>query len=314
MKNWRFVTALAVTAAFAGAMIGCGGGGGDTQKPEGGGKVSDGSGGKSGAKDGAKAAAGGAPTAFKSEGSGTLKGTVKLNGTAGAPEKINFKGHSKKEEIPVCEAGTPEETTVPTWRVGPNGGLENVLVWVRAPKGQYFTLSDAQKKATPEVKVDQPHCAFMPHVATLFPSYFDGSKQVPTGQKFKIVNDATIVHNSNWQSVSTLLNPGKNVILNPNQDVEVTVKPCKENTAGGEEVTTISCQVHTWMKGFVWTFDHPFVAKTDKEGNFEIAGVPAGDLTLVYWHESFGATPSSAKSEAITIKAGDNKKDLTVTK
>lgn len=315
MKSWRFVTALAVTTAFAVSMIGCGGGGGDTKPPTGGPNVQ-GPGKDKDKGPPAGAAPGGAMTAFKSEGSGTLKGMVKLSGDAGAAEKIDFSKHSKKEEIPVCEAGSADETTVPTWRVGPNKGVENVLVWVRAPKGQYFTLSDAQKKPkASEVKVDQPHCAFVPHIDVLFPSYFDGAKQTATGQKFKVVNSATITHNTNWTSTSTLLNKGGNVILSPKTGLqEIDVKPSRDNQAGGEEVTTISCQVHPWMKGFVWTLDHPFVAKTDKEGNFEIAGVPTGELTLAYWHESFGNTPNSAKSESISIKAGDNKKDLTISK
>jgi hypothetical protein len=320
MKTCRFVTAMAVTVAFAAAvsLIGCGGGG-DTKKPEGGPKPGDGKGSDKGPPGGgggaAGAGAGGAVVAFKGEGSGKLKGTVKLNGDAGAPKKIDFSGHSKKDEIPVCEMGSPDETTVPLWRVGPNKGVENVVVWLRAPKGHYFQLTDKEKAAKFEVKLDQPHCAFVPHVEVLFPSYFDGKKQVATGQKFKVVNSAPISHNTNWASSNGLLNPGSNVNLSPKEGMrEITIKPCKENTAGGEELTTISCQIHTWMKGFAWAFDHPFAAKTDKEGNFEIDGVPAGDLTLVYWHESFGDKPNSAMTESITIKAGDNKKDLTIEK
>ena len=68
------------------------------------------------------------------------------------------------------------------------------------------------------------------------------------------------------------------------------------------------CQIHPWMSSFVWVLDHPFAAVTDKEGNYEIKGVPAAELSVKYWHESFDKTP---KTEKITIK-GDTTKDFTV--
>jgi hypothetical protein len=69
------------------------------------------------------------------------------------------------------------------------------VVWLDPPAGRYFTLTDQEKKRPgEEVLLDQPHCAFIPHVATLFPSFYDGEKQVKTGQKFVVKNSAAFAH------------------------------------------------------------------------------------------------------------------------
>jgi hypothetical protein len=297
MKRLPFVTVITLAAAFSAivALPGCGGSG-NTKWPY---------------KTGSTGGRGANP--FKSEGLGTLRGTVKLSGTAPVPAKLDFSEAKKEADIPICEKGTGKELLVPDWMVGANNGLENVLVWVRAPAGQYFALSDSQKKpARAEVSIDQPHCAFIPHVDVLFPSYFDGSAQVSTGQRFVVKNSAPIPHATSWEPTKSLLNMGDDRILPRNGgELDITLLPCRKAEMGGEESCSFKCTIHPWMKAYVWVLDHPFVAKTDEEGNFEIKDVPAGDLTLVYWHESFGKRP---KTDKIMIKGGDNTKDITISK
>ena len=47
-----------------------------------------------------------------------------------------------------------------------------------------------------------------------------------------------------------------------------------------------SCNIHPWMDAYVWVFDHPYVAVTDKDGNYEIKNVPVGSkVHVVGWHE-----------------------------
>jgi hypothetical protein len=63
----------------------------------------------------------------------------------------------------------------------------------------------------------------------------------------------------------------------------------------------ISCNIHGWMKGHVRIFDHPYYAVTDKEGKFEIKGVPAGTWHAVVWHEGSGWGTGDAKGSKKTI-------------
>ena len=300
MRKARWIAAVTLIAALAVTMgtLGCG----STAPTE------EESGGK--AKAGKKAEPKKALTALKADGTGTLKGKVTLEGTAPTPKPIDFTKTDAKADIPVCQSGSEDEKTEPKWRVGPNKGVANVVVWVQPPAGTFFNLTDEQRKpARPEVKIDQPHCAFVPHVEVVFPSYFDGKEQKPTGQKFMIVNSATINHNAKWIGGNSLINSGDNKAVSPKIGMlEVKLVPSKSTETGKEDVATINCTIHAWMNAYAWAFDHPFAAVTDREGNYEIKGVPAADLTVKYWHETFDKTP---KSDKVTVK-GDTTKDFTV--
>src|SRR5262249_32904577 len=141
-------------------------------------------------------------------------------------------------------------TANPTWTVGADKGVANVVVWIRAPKNQYFKIPDDMKKR-PDVTVKQPHCAFEPHVVAVFPSYYDAAskpgKQKKTGQVFKVINDAPTNHNTAWKGKDSTLNPGKNETLKPNTDMEIDAKPGDAKKAGGEELISINCDLHKWM-------------------------------------------------------------------
>src|SRR5438132_1000616 len=89
--------------------------------------------------------------------------------------------------------------TDPTWMVSGDGGVKNVVLWVRAPTDKYFEVpADQQHPAEPVVRIDQPFCAFEPHVSVAFPSFYDGKAQKKTGQKLEIANSASITNNTNW--------------------------------------------------------------------------------------------------------------------
>jgi hypothetical protein len=246
-------------------------------------------------------------TELESKGSGTIKGTVMFDGNPPAATPV------KMEKDPdVCNKTDQKKLQV--WEVGPNKGVANVVVWLRAPKGKAFKIPDDMKqwKGDP-VSLDQPHCAFEPRVLALYPSFFDpqAKEQKSSGQKFVVVNSATIPHNTNVTPSSTLINQGGNNLLPPKSKQEMVFKPSKANQAGGEQTITFTCNIHPWMKGFAKVFDHPFEAVTKEDGTFEIKNVPAGvDLDLVYWHESMNA-PQVA--EKITLKDKETQtKDIKV--
>jgi plastocyanin len=59
------------------------------------------------------------------------------------------------------------------------------------------------------------------------------------------------------------------------------------------------CRVHPEMEGFVVVLQNPHFAVTDKEGHFEIEGVPPGSYTVGVWHPKLKAAP-----KPVTVEAG----------
>jgi len=64
-------------------------------------------------------------------------------------------------------------------------------------------------------------------------------------------------------------------------------------------VYTQLCRVHPEMEGFVLVLQNPHFAVSNKEGHFEIRGVPPGQYTLAVWHEKLKAQP-----KPVTVEAG----------
>ena len=64
-------------------------------------------------------------------------------------------------------------------------------------------------------------------------------------------------------------------------------------------VYTQLCRVHPEMEGFVVVLANPYFAVSDKEGKFEIKGVPAGQYTVAVWHPKLKAQP-----KPVTVEAG----------
>jgi hypothetical protein len=223
----------------------------------------------------------------------TIKGQVTYDGDPPAAAFIAaINAHTNKAE---CLKGMDFEKNDQTWIVNKsNKGVANVVVSLEPQAGWYFKLSDADKKRTDEVKLDQPHCAFIPHVVALFPEYFNGEKLVRTGQKFAVYNSADMPHNTKITG-DALKNSDKNPTLpkGSRQEFEINVQ---------KKPLSVGCSFHTWMTGFIWTFDNPYHAVTDLDGNFKIENVPSGvELTVVTWHEVPGK-----KTEKKTFTAGDN--------
>ena len=59
------------------------------------------------------------------------------------------------------------------------------------------------------------------------------------------------------------------------------------------------CRVHPEMEGFVVVLPNTYFAVSNKEGHFEIAGVPPGEYTVAVWHPKLKAQP-----KPVTVEAG----------
>jgi hypothetical protein len=222
-----------------------------------------------------------------------------------------------------CLAGKEYETNQQMYRIGDNGNLGNVFVWIQPEPGHYFEVPEDQIKALPQrVLISQPHCAFLPHCSIHVPSYYKDGKLEKTGQKFVVENDAMVGHNSNVSGGAD--NPGENRLLGAGKEMEVTLVPSRN-------YVSIRCNIHPWMSAYLRVFDHPYAAvssvggdpgkkvyedlKDPKFGTYEIKGVPVGaKVRLFAWHESDSVGEkgwlTSPKGDEVTIQKGPNTKDF----
>ncbi len=236
-------------------------------------------------------------TALETKGmDGVLQGKVVFDGEPPIREFLTrIDDHPDKAG---CRMGGPGETTNPTWIVNrETKAVANIVVWLEPPRGKYFSLRDKDKNRAGEVVViDQPHCAFVPHTVTLFPSFFDGEKQVKTGQKLQIKNSAPFPHEVQWNSTRDNDRVSANIPPNGGHQ-EFVLNPEKS-------CLPIGCGIHNWMHGVIWIFEHPYYAVTKEDGTFRIDNLPTDvELTFKAWHETRN---NPFEQRPITLKAGAN--------
>jgi hypothetical protein len=276
-------------------------------------------------KGGSSSSSGGNVQFVDAKGTTTIKGKVKVKGgnPSGTLDTLTTELHkqidAKPDDKAVCLAGSPEETTQQTYRIGANNQVGNVFVWIEpVSKDQAFKVDEKlvkEAKGNPVV-IDQPHCAFSPHVALLFAKYPDPSKpskEVPTGQILEIKNSAKITHNTKYGG--GVKNQGGNPLIQPGSTIKVD-----DLVPDPKKPVVLKCNIHPWMDGYVWVLNHPFatISKSDTApkglnvkkddptfGTFEVKNAPAGvKVRLFVWHEKDGfLTP--AEGEEIETKDGE---------
>jgi hypothetical protein len=236
------------------------------------------------------------------------RGWVKLTG------KVKLTG-----DLPAARKG---------WKIGPERGVADVVVWLRAPAKQYLEVPPQLRKTDDTlVTLDQPDDDYVPHVLVLFPSYYDADakKQMPTGQHFAIRNSSAGARNFHMDVGDPNVNSGQNRMLLPGQGPSlVELAPCRMRQAGGEQFVKCASNLNRSASAYVWVFDHPAQAVSvgdnkDRKafGSYEIANAPAGvPVDLMYWHESFGhpsfGGTGPRKLKTVTLKSGDNHVDITL--
>jgi hypothetical protein len=60
------------------------------------------------------------------------------------------------------------------------------------------------------------------------------------------------------------------------------------------------CNVHPWMRAFVFVFADPYHAVTTTAGKFELKNLPPGTYTIEAWHEKYGDPCRSTSSPAMS--------------
>jgi hypothetical protein len=246
-------------------------------------------------------------------GNGVIEGKVTLKGKAPV-DKLNTEVmdaiKKKTEETQFCLSGPKEDTEQQEYIIGKDNGVANVVVWIMPEdKRNTFFKVDPAKWADKKVVFDQPHCAFHPHVAVAFPSYHDSAdakgKLKPTGETIVVNNTAQRTHNTKYGNDSGKYQ-GANPTIQPGGHEDI-----KDVPPSYTEPVKLSCSIHGWMNAYLWAFDHPYAAVTDKDGNYKIENVPTGHkVKIVAWHE--GQWLKGKDGETIELKA-ETKKDFELT-
>ncbi len=220
---------------------------------------------------------------------GTVKGKFTYDGTA--PKQLpiaNIKAPFCAKQAPVVE----ELIVNPD-----NNGIANVVVYLYLKRGAKPPKAHPDYAATAkdEVLLDNKNCRFEPHILLL-----------RTSQTLLIKNSDPEAHNAAINTTARK-NPAQNNVIPVGQTAKATFKEPESVPA------TINCSVHPFMNARMVLKDHPYMAITDKDGNFEIKNMPVGKHTLQFWHEKCGYVKEAKKGgKKVTIKRG--RLELTVKK
>jgi hypothetical protein len=189
-------------------------------------------------------------------------GTIEATVTyAGAPVVEKLKVNKDTEKC-----GT--EAVIEKVVVGANKGLANAVVSVPGAKGTPKAM-----KAT----VDQHGCKFVPHVTAMTPG------------ELELKNSDDILHNIHTYSTA---NPSIN-------KAQPKFKKVMTEKFEKPEFIKLTCDVHSWMLGWVAVMPNPFFGVTDASGNAKIENVPPGKYTVEAWHETLGK-----QTKEVEVKAG----------
>lgn len=210
------------------------------------------------------AAAASAPAAVPtvSDGFGTLKGKVVLEGGKPTLKLLVTKGDAGVKDPTVCAVSNVVNEAIEVDDA--SKGVKNVLVYIPKPT----SVNPEAVKALMSAKIvfDQKNCVFKPHVLGLM-----------KGQTLDITSSDSVGHNVNAKMRT---NGASNNLLSPG--AKSTFVP-KASEGRPSEVT---CDIHPWMKAYWLILDNPYFAITDSKGEFEIKMVPAGTQKVVVWQEA----------------------------
>ena len=130
-----------------------------------------------------------------------------------------------------------------------------VVVYLSAAPGEFIKPAD-------NPTLDQRNMTFIPHVLP-----------IQTGTTVDFLNNDEVKHN----------------VFSPDHEkYNLGTWPkgaIKQYTFNKKGVYAQLCNVHPEMESFIVALDTPYFVLTDRDGNFELQGVPPGSYTIKVWHE-----------------------------
>jgi hypothetical protein len=203
---------------------------------------------------------------------GSITGTVKLDGQPPKFKPLNMSAE------PTCVKDNPGPVYPPIVVTGSHGALANVVVYVKGNMDEY-------KFDTPTAPavLDQKNCMYEPHVLALM-----------VNQDFQVINSDATLHN---------IHPLPRENHEWNQSQPAGAPPINRKFTIPELAIRVNCNVHPWMRGYLFVFRHPFFAVTTKTGDFTLSGLPPGNYTIEAWQEHYGV-----QDQVVTIGPKETKK------
>ncbi|MDZ4287782.1 MAG: carboxypeptidase regulatory-like domain-containing protein [Prosthecobacter sp.] len=179
---------------------------------------------------------------------------------------------------PFC-TGHPQLVS-PAWRVAADGGLADVVISVRRS-------SRASNGTSEPALIDQKHCEFAPYMTVL-----------QAGQSVRFHNSDLTFHNIRIIRHEAGTRDGGRNLDNFGQPAQGD-----ENLkAFGEPgLYRLECDVHRWMKAWVFVHEGSHAAATGADGTFAINRALAdGEYEVEAWHPQF----AEKLSQAVTVHGG----------
>jgi len=230
-----------------------------------------------------------AATSTTKFGTATISGRVVLEGSVPAPSSLSATLAAKPECGKQRASAGMGELFTQTLVTGPEGGLEDCVVYIKSGLGARYSLGDWTAYGHPAPVVDQHGCEYVPHVVLC-----------AIHQDVTIKSSDPFLHN-----VSV---PSKG-INDPFNTIGEKLYPKMFAKSGPQN---FACSVHSWMAAYAYVTENPFVAKTGPDGKFEISKLPAGSYTVSVWHEP-ELSIKAPKSAKIELKDGEAKTDVVFT-
>lgn len=159
---------------------------------------------------------------------------------------------------------------------GREGALANVVVYLNDGQGDGLAPYRFETLKAP-VMLDQKGCMYEPRVVALM-----------TNQPLEIRNSDATIHNVHAM-------PETNSEWNKAQPAGGAV--LRTSFPKPELAIPFMCNVHPWMRAFVFVFDHPYFAVTAADGKFELKNVPPGIYKLTAWQEKLGT-----QTQTVTVQ------------
>ena len=202
---------------------------------------------------------------------GAITGTVKLDGPPPQFRPIDMSAEA------ACVQANPTPVASPIVVTGAHGALANVVVYVKSGLGSYRF----DTPSTPVV-LDQKGCMYTPRVLA-----------VMVNQPLQVKNEDQTIHNVHPM-------PRENKAWNESEPVGEP--PIQRTFTKPELAIPIACNIHPWMRAFLFVFANPYFDITPQSGEFALKNLPPGTYTIEAWHERFGM-----QDQTVTIGPKESK-------
>ena len=201
---------------------------------------------------------------------GTVSGAIRFTGKKPVRKAVDMSND------PACAEAHHGKAYDESLVVNANGTLANVFIYIKSGlEGKTFESSK-----TP-VAIDQHGCWFNPRVLG-----------IQTGQTFQVTNSDPVTHS---------IHPLAQVNREWNHSQGPGEAPLVRSFVKPEVMIRVKCNIHSWMHAYIGVVEHPYFAVTERDGSFELKGVPPGNYVIQAWHEKLGTQeqnvtlPSSGK-------------------